>query len=295
MSVERMQLPDGRVFEYSAAGDRARELLVFCVGTPSAVVEFPYVADATTARGLRSVICSRPGYGGSTRNEGRTVADAAADMAALADHLGADRFLVAGWSGGGSTALACAALLPDRVRAAATMAGTAPPVEAGEVWTTWFQPAQVDEIRALTTKPPAELAPEYEQAAKGFADLTGEQLTLSDNQSAADKAALIEVPEVAEWLAQSIKSAVSSGIWGWLDDDLAWAKPWGFEMADIRGVPVIVRHGDEDGFVSIDQGRWLAAHIPGARFEEMPGGGHTTVGVPIDPVITDLLDAAGPR
>lgn len=294
MSVERMQLPDGRVFEYSAAGDPARELLVFCVGTPSAVVEFPYVADAATARGLRSVICSRPGYGGSTRNEGRTVADAAADMAALADHLGADRFLVAGWSGGGSTALACAALLPDRVRAAATMAGTAPPVEAGEVWTTWFQPAQVNEIRALTTKPPAELAPEYEQAAKGFADLTGEQLTLSDNQSAADKAALIEVPEVAEWLAQSIKSAVSSGIWGWLDDDLAWAKPWGFEMADIR-VPVIVRHGDEDGFVSIDQGRWLAAHIPGARFEEMPGGGHTTVGVPIDPVITDLLDAAGPR
>jgi pimeloyl-ACP methyl ester carboxylesterase len=294
MSVERMQLPDGRVFEFSTAGDPDAELLVFCVGTPSAVVEFPYVADAAAARGLRSVICSRPGYGGSTRNEGRTVADAAADIAALADHLGADRFLIAGWSGGGSTALACAALLPDRVRAAVTMAGTAPPVEAGEVWTTWFRPAQVDEIRALTTKPPAELAPEYEQAAKGFAELTGEHLTLSENQSAADKAALIEVPEVAEWLAQSIKSAVSSGIWGWLYDDLAWAKPWGFEMADIR-VPVIVRHGDEDGFVSIEQGRWLAAHIRGARLDEMPGGGHTTVGVPIEPVITDLLDAAGPR
>ncbi len=294
MSVERMQLPDGRVFEYSAAGDPGRELLVFCVGTPSAVVDFPYVAEAAAARGLRSVICSRPGYGGSTRNEGRTVADAAADTAALADHLGADRFLVAGWSGGGSTALACAALFPDRARAAVTMAGTAPPVEAGEVWTAWFQPAQVDEIRALTTKPPAELAPEYEQAAKGFATLTGEHLTLSENQSAADKAALIEVPEVAEWLAQSIKSAVSSGIWGWLDDDLAWAKSWGFEMADIR-VPVIVRHGDEDGFVSIEQGRWLAAHIPGARLDEMPSGGHTTAGVPIGPVISDLLDVAGPR
>ncbi|HZI35779.1 MAG TPA: alpha/beta hydrolase, partial [Gaiellales bacterium] len=228
------------------------------------------------------------------RNEGRTVADAADDTAALADHLGAERFLVAGWSGGGSTALACAALLPDRVRAAVTMAGTAPPVEAGEVWTTWFPPDMADEVRALTTKPPAELAPEYEQAAKGFATLTSEQLTLSDNQSAADKAALMEVPEVGEWLAESIKSATSSGIWGWLDDDLAWAKPWGFEMADIR-VPVIVRHGDADGFVSIDQGRWLAAHIPGARFDEMPGGGHTTVGVPIDPVITELLDAAAPR
>jgi pimeloyl-ACP methyl ester carboxylesterase len=294
MSVERTLLPDGRLFEYSAAGDPDRELLVFCVGTPSAVVDFPYIANAAAARGLRSVICSRPGYGGSTRNQGRTVADAAADIAALADHLCADRFLAAGWSGGGSTALACAALFPDRVRAAVTMAGTAPPVEAGDVWTTWFPPALVEEIRALTTKPSAELAPEYEQGAKQFAALTGEQLTLSENQSAADKAALIEVPEVAEWLAQSIKSAVSSGIWGWLDDDLAWARPWGFDVADIR-VPVIVRHGDEDAFVSIDQGRWLAAHIPGARLDEMPGGGHTTVGVPIDPVITDLLDAAGPR
>src|SRR6478672_2920715 len=214
MSVERMQLPDGRVFEYSAAGDPDRELLVFCVGTPSAVVDFPYVAEAAAARGLRSVICSPPEYSGSTRNEGRTVADAAADTAALADHLGAERFLVAGWSGGGSTALACASLLPDRVRAAVTMAGTAPPDEAGDVWTTWFPPPLVEEIRALTTKPPAELVPEYEQGAKGFAALTGEQLTLSENQSAADKAALIEVPEVAEWLAQSIKSALSSGIWG---------------------------------------------------------------------------------
>ena len=289
-----MQLPDGRLFDYSAAGDPDAELVVFCVGTPSAVVDFPYVAEAAAARGLRSVICSRPGYGGSTRNEGRTVADAAADTSALADHLGADRFLVAGWSGGGSTALACAAQLPERVRAAVTMAGTAPPVEAGEVWTTWFSPEMADEVRALTTKPAAELAAEYERAAKGFAELTAEVLTNSDNQSDADKAALIEVPEVAEWLARSIKSATSSGIWGWLDDDQAWAKPWGFSVADIR-VPVIIRHGDEDRFVSIEQGRWLAAHIPGARFHELRGGGHTTVGVPIDPVIGALLDAAGPR
>ena len=294
MSVERMQLPDGRAFEYSAIGDPGEELLVLFVGTPSAVVDFPYLARATAARGLRSVICSRPGYGGSTRNEGRTVADTASDTAALADHLGAERFLVAGWSGGGSSALACAALLPDRVRAAVTLAGLAPPVEAGEVWTTWFSADMVDEIRALTRKHPAERETEYRQAAQSFAELTGEQLQVSENQSAADKAALIEVPEVAEWLARSIRAGVSAGIWGWLDDDLAWAKPWGFDVAGIR-VPVIVRHGDEDGFVSIKQGRWLAAHIPGARFDEMPGGGHTTVGVPIDPVITDMLDAAGPR
>ena len=289
-----MQLPDGRAFEYSANGDAGRELLVCCVGTPSAVVDFPYIADAAAARDLRSVICSRPGYGGSTRNAGRAVADAAADTAALADHLGADRFLVAGWSGGGSTALACAALLPDRVRAAVTLAGTAPPAEAGDVWTTWFSPELVEEIRALRTKPPAELAAEYEQGAKAFAEVTGEQLTNSDNQSTADKAALIAVPEVAEWLARSIKKAAASGIWGWLDDDLAWVKQWGFNVADIR-VPVIIRHGDEDGFVPIEEGRWLAAHIRGARFDELAGGGHTTVGVPIDPVISDLLDAAGPR
>jgi pimeloyl-ACP methyl ester carboxylesterase len=94
---------------------------------------------------------------------------------------------VAGWSGGGSTALACAALLPGRVRAAVTLAGTAPPVEAGDVWTTWFSPAMVEEIQALTTKSPAELAPEYQQAAKGMAEVTADDLTNSDNQSAADR------------------------------------------------------------------------------------------------------------
>jgi pimeloyl-ACP methyl ester carboxylesterase len=295
MSVERMRLPDGRAFEYSASVDPGGELLVFFVGTPGAVVDFPYIANAAAAKGLRSVICSRPGYGGSTRNEGRTVADAASDTAALADHLGSERFLVAGWSGGGSSALACAALLPDRVRAAVTLAGLAPPVEAGEeVWTTWFSEEMVDEIRELRRTAPAEREPEYRQAAQSFAGLTGEQMMVSENQSAADKAALIEVPEVAEWLARSLQSSVSDGIWGWMDDDLAWATPWGFDVANIR-VPVIVRHGDEDRFVSIEQGRWLAAHIPGARFEELPGGGHTTVGVPFVPVITALLDAAGPR
>ena len=85
-------------------------------------------------RGLRHVVYLRPGYGDSERCPGRAVADCAADTAAIADWLGVERFYTAGRSGGGPHALACAALLPDRVIAAATIAGVAPEDAEGLDW-----------------------------------------------------------------------------------------------------------------------------------------------------------------
>ena len=119
-------LDDGRVLQAFVAGPDDGTLVIAHHGTPSAGGIFAPEAEEAAARGLRLAAYSRPGYGASSRHEGRSVADCATDAAAVADHLGADRFFTTGASGGGPHALACAALLPDRVLACATIAGVAP-------------------------------------------------------------------------------------------------------------------------------------------------------------------------
>src|SRR5690349_3697800 len=114
-----LDLADGRSLEYIVTGSGDGMPLVLHHGTPSAAVVFGPWHESAAKHGLRMVMYSRPGYAGSSPRPGRTVADAAADVAALLDALGAERFLTMGWSGGGPHALACAKLLPDRCGAAA--------------------------------------------------------------------------------------------------------------------------------------------------------------------------------
>lgn len=287
---KQLQLRDGRLLEYVVSGNPAWDLLVLHLGTPLAAVDFPHVNAAAAARNLRTVIYSRPGYGGSTRHRLRTVADAARDTAELADHLDAECFFVAGWSGGGPVALACANLLPDRVRACITLASIAPPVEAGDAWTELYAPEVQEQRRALLTKGPEVLLPEYEEASRPFAEMTVEAMLESPMTNAADSAALRAVRAAAESMVQAFRLG-AAGLWGWIDDDWAWVRPWGFLAADIR-VPVIVRHGKDDLFVPVKQARWLAEHVPDAHLQELPGSGHGAVAIPFEPVVEALLDAA---
>ena len=133
---QRITVPadDGRVLEALVAGPDDALPLVFHTGTPSGLVWNAPLAEAAAARGLRTVLYARPGYGGSTPQPGRLVADAAADVDKILERIGADEFVTAGWSGGGPHALACAALLPVRCLAAATIAGVAPYDSPGLDW-----------------------------------------------------------------------------------------------------------------------------------------------------------------
>lgn len=137
MSPSSLTVPvqDGRLREAVAEGDPNGSLLVFHHGSPGAAAPFPAFHRAAKERGIRLVHYSRPGFGDSTRLQGRSVASCATDVAILADHLGADRFVTMGWSGGGPHAIACAALLPERVLAAASVAGVAPYDAEGLDWT----------------------------------------------------------------------------------------------------------------------------------------------------------------
>ena len=299
MSVERLTLEDGRVLEYAIKGEPSWPLLVLYLGSPSAVTEFPHVSEAAARRNVRTVVCSRPGYGASSRHPGRGVADAAADMRQLADHLNAATFMVAGWSGGGPYALACAALLGPRVRACMTLAGVAPVADVGEDWRAWYSEDDQRDLLALRAGALEELTGEYEAAAEPFRQVTATTILEWPANSDTDVSAMRSVPAAAESLARSMREATWEQVWGWLDDASAFARPWGFALGDVS-VLVAVRHGDGDRIVSIDQGRWLADHLPNARLDEVAGGGHTSVAVPFEPVVDALLhlaseDAVPPR
>lgn len=120
--------PDGRLLAVEDRGDPAGWPVLGHHGTPSSrlvILYGPYVRDAAE-RGLRVIGYDRPGYGESSPQPGRTVADTAADVRTICTELGIDRLATWGHSGGGPHVLACAALLPDLVTAAASLASLAP-------------------------------------------------------------------------------------------------------------------------------------------------------------------------
>jgi len=267
--------------------------LLFHNGTPGGLTAFGPMTDAAAARGLRTAMYARPGYGKSTPRPGRQVADCAADAAAVLDQLGADRFVTVGWSGGGPHALACAARLPGRCLAAASLAGVAPSRAEGLDWLAEMAPENIEEFSAAEAGA-EELGQMLAGAAAELTAITGEQVveSLGGLISAADRAVL--TGEFANHLAASFRAALRTGIAGWRDDDLAFAADWGFDVADCSAVPVAVWQGDQDLMVPFDHGAWLVAHIPGARAHLRPGEGHLTlITRAYGQVLDDLLDMAG--
>ncbi len=220
---------------------------------------------------------SRPGYASSDPMPGRSVADAAADVATILDSLGAHRFVTIGWSGGGPHALACAALLPERCAAAATIAAIAPYPADGIDWMAGMGEENVEEFGAALNAEEA-LSAYLAEEAVGLSQVTASDLddALGDLVSDVDRASL--TGRFAEWAAASFRKAVSTGIAGWRDDDLAFVKPWGFEITKIK-CPVAVWQGAQDRMVPFSHGQWLAAHLPTAKPRLLEGEGHLSVGV----------------
>jgi pimeloyl-ACP methyl ester carboxylesterase len=285
-----LQLPDGRSLDVMVSGPDGATPLVFHHGTPSGSEQYPPFAGAVAARGLRMVSYSRPGYVGSTRQPGRSVVDCVADTAAILDHLGADHCYTAGASGGGPHTLACAALLPDRVLACASIAGAAP-FGVGLDFLEGMAEENHREFGAALAGS-AELQAYLEHEAEAYGTVTGEQVAeaLGGLVSEVDRAAV--TGEFAEFLAGSLRRALSTGIWGWFDDDLAFIRPWGFELDRIR-VPVTVWQGGQDRMVPSAHGEWLAAHVPGAKAMLLPAEGHLSIAVAkFGEIVDGLLDAA---
>jgi pimeloyl-ACP methyl ester carboxylesterase len=283
--TQMVQAPDGRQLEVVTAGPETGRCYLYHSGTPSAAGAYPPLVAELSKRNMRLVTFSRPGYAGSSAMAGRAVGDVATDVQAILDALKIGSFFCAGASGGGPHALACAALLPDRVIATATLAGVAPWPADGLDWFTGMGQENLDEFGASmkgSDALEAYLTPEA-------ASLNGVQpaavaAALGGLVSDVDKAAL--GGGYAEYMAASFSRAVSTGIAGWRDDDIAFVTPWGFDLPSIQ-TPVAVWQGGADQMVPMAHGAWLAAHIPGAEPHLLPDEGHLSLALN---KIGDVLD-----
>lgn len=281
---------DGRELEVLRCGQADAYPLLWFGGTPSAASEMPHVTRAVTERNWQLVSYSRPGYAGSTVQLDRTVADAASDAIAVLEHLGLNRFVTIGWSGGGPHALACAALLPGRCAAAATLASVAPYDGDGLNWLAGMAAENHEEFGAAAESRDS-LTTYLEKQASALANVTGDEVTaaLGGLVSDVDRSAL--TGELADSVAETCRRAVSAGIAGWRDDDLAFAKDWGFDPSQIR-TPVSIWQGQQDNMVPFTHGQWLAAHIPGARPYLHPEQGHLSLFAQMRRITDDLEDLA---
>jgi pimeloyl-ACP methyl ester carboxylesterase len=269
-----VQTPDGRDLCVEIAGGPSERPVLVCAGTPNSRHLYGrWVTDAER-RGIQLIGYDRPGYGGSSPNSGYSVADGASDVRAIADALEIERLAVWGFSGGGPTTLACAALLPNLVVAAATVGSVAPWGAPGLDYLAGMGEDNVEAIELYLSDPDAAREKGQEER-KQLLSVTPEEIVDAWKTllSAADAAVM--TGDFAEATVHSFRDGLAPGEQGWWDDGVAHMAPWGFELDSIR-VPVKVLHGRHDRFVPFQHGQWLAEHVPGAEAVLSETDGHLT-------------------
>jgi len=244
-------------------------------GSPHSRILYDRWVEDAQSRGIRLICYERPGYGGSTAHPGRTVASAANDVATIAKELGLNRLLIWGVSGGGPHALACAALLPDLVAAAAVLASLAPYPAEGLDYFAGMRETNVAETRAaLESREACERVVEAEASELLRADPEALVQTWHSLLCPVDAAVL--TTDFANFVLRSVREGMGERRDGVVDDDIAFITPWGFELSQIR-IPVMLMHGEQDRMVPFSHTKWLASKISNVEARFLPDDGHVTI------------------
>jgi pimeloyl-ACP methyl ester carboxylesterase len=274
-STRIVETAGGRSLGVHDGGDPGGAPVVIHHGTPGSGLLYAPAEALAREQGIRLIGYDRPGYGDSTRVPGRSIADCAADVGAIADALELDRYTSWGISGGGPHVLACAALCDDRLTAVASLAAVAPWNSDGLDWLAGMGDSNIDEFDAVLAGETA-LRPLLDRdRAEMLAAAPNELVTVWESLLGdEDRSVLSE--EFAAYILAAGALGLRDGVDGWLDDNLAFVEPWGFAPESVNR-PVLLLHGADDRFVPVSHGRWLAARIPGVEARITEADGHLTL------------------
>jgi pimeloyl-ACP methyl ester carboxylesterase len=285
MHERDVRTDDGRSVRTAASGPPDGSPILWHHGNPGSRI--PWIPESMLeAAGARLITFDRPGGGRSDPLPGRRIASIGVDVAAIAEGWGLARFATAGFSGGGSFALATAALFPDRVIASAVVSGAAPIDAEGLDFTAGMTdtgtPATDHEVQTRRAELLRDMEPQRQAI---LADPHAALLAFVEAWPDADREAL-RSPEIWRPIAEGMVECVRLSAEGWFDDSAAFHRPWGFDVATIQA-PVAFWHGREDTAAPITHARWLAGHIENSTLHELEGG-HYAAYVEL-PAILDWL------
>lgn len=275
MQEHEVATPDGRVLKVLEDGDRMGRPVLVHNGMPNSRLLFAPDVRSAQRLGIRLISYDRPGYGGSTRRPGRSVADCAEDVRAIARALDIDRMAVWGISGGGPHAIACAAVLPDLVMSVAVLASVAPWGAEGLDYFAGTGEWNVEQVSLMLEDPAAARAKCEDNRVQMLTQTLPELMEfLKTLLAPVDAAAL--TGEFGQYVIDATRSGMATSSDGWWDDGLAILEPWGFEFGSIR-TPVLLLHGRHDRFVPFAHGEWLARTILGVEARLTDDDGHLTL------------------
>lgn len=281
-----IRLRDGRQLAYTERGDPAGIPIIHQHGMPGSRLEHEADPEFYRALGVRVITPDRPGYGLSTPQRHRRLVDWPQDIAELADSLGIARFGITALSGGGLYALACAAMIPDRLTDVVvtgcpgpmnrkrSLSGMRFPTRAG-IWVAYWAPWLVEALSTMLAG-----------LVRRFPSFFLEQA--NRDKPASDRKWLL-IPSVSRGLVDDLREALRPGAWGYAQDLLLLARPWGFALKDIH-IPVRMWHGDLDTVIPLSHGQYLASVIPGATLRVCPGEAHMLLWNHLAEI---LMEAAG--
>jgi len=273
--MAQFKLKDGRELQFLDNECDSNSAVVFHHGTPGHSSMWHPWLTSLGSFGIRAFAISRPGYGESTRNIGRTVSSITADVSELLNFFGIEKFVSIGWSGGGPHSLATT--FEARNVGAITLAGVGAYGVPDLNFLAGMGQENHDEFGAalegedvirnwLITNASAMQKVSGDEIREAFGGLIG----------VADKLVLEGV--YAEEMAASMRAGLEGSFDGWVDDDLVFIQDWGFKLAEITK-PVHLWQGDDDFMVPHAHSFWLEKHIPTAKLRFIPGEGHISLGV----------------
>ena len=273
--MSQFLLKDGRTLDLLDNHHDSNFAILFHHGTPGDATMWRDWHDELASTSIRTISVSRPGYSLSDRNRRRRVVDAYSDHKEILDQFEIENFVSIGWSGGGPHALAMS--LDTRCRGIISLAGVAQFGQRDLDFLQGMGPENHDEFG---------VAQKGEVALRAWMDANASAMKKVDGNGLreafggligeADKEVLAGV--FADDMAAAMRRGLSHGFDGWIDDDLAFVQPWGFDLHHIS-IPVQLWQGDDDFMVPHSHSRWLASKIPGAEVKFMKREGHISLGV----------------
>jgi pimeloyl-ACP methyl ester carboxylesterase len=281
-------MPDGRIVTFMEFGDPDGLPAFGFHGTPGSRFMFRLTHPVGERLGLRIIAPERPGFGRSSFQRRRTLKGYAQDIAYVADALGISRFAVAGVSGGGPYAAACAALMPDRVLAAALispMGPVCPPEGAPRIG------AAHHSIFRLFPKAPAAMAGVFSLGRLAFLYAPLPMFGFLLTRAAASDWKILSRSEVRINLLQGVAEGVRPGVRGAIEEMRVFSRPWDIPFEAIRA-PTFLWQGTKDRNVPVAASFRLGELIPACQVFRLEGAGHYWVFDHMDEILGRLKNAA---